>query len=376
MNHYIKIFFSFVLVNYVYFYAYDNYYLIGLEEDYIEESRNQLRQYALSLRSEIGANKDMHVNIVNQWATETNIPTQMISIEEIRDNGEIYSQLRNFDYAIDIYADYGPAVIVKLDETQNVVIGPLDPLVIESTTFQPPFILFHILFNAITAYILFLFFGRKVRKIECALESIIERENVSHKSIGEQDILRKTANRVIALGSYINEIEENNFQVATDQRDLMHAVAHELRSPIARFSFALELIEDSINTNEERKMIAEMHDSIDELESLIKEILSYSRLSYGSTKLNFEQIDLVELIETSSERLKLLYPQKEFQLSSLDNAPAILADRRFLERALINLLRNAARFATKQVSVSLVVSDNNIQINIDDDAFSKPDKSQ
>jgi signal transduction histidine kinase len=372
MNHFIKIFLSFLLVNYIFFYTYDNYYLVGLEDSYIVESRNELRQFALNLRSEISNTLESKSNIINQWAEKKNIPTQIISMEDVKDNAEIFSQLINFDYAIDIYSDYGPVVIVKIDKAQSVVVGPLDPLSMESTTLQPLFMSLHVLVNGLTCFFIFLLFRKKTKRVENAIDNIIDRKSISHKSLGEQHILRGICNRVLKLDNYINEIEEQNFQATTDQRDLMHAVAHELRSPIARFSFALELIEDSIKTDEESKMITEMHDSIDELESLIKEILSYSRLSYGSTKLGLESVDTVELIEACASRLKILYPQKEIQLTTQDNPIILQADRRFLERALINLLRNAARFATKQVKVSLKLTQSELQINIDDDGIGVP----
>jgi len=372
MNHYIKIFLGFALVNYVFLYGYDNYYLVSLEEEYILDARDQLRQHALDIKKELTQSNENETETINLWSSQQNIPSKIRLRKEMNLVSEVSSQLDDFDYAIDLYADYGPTVYINLANARLVEVGPIDPLYIESTTLQFRFISLHFIVNAVVAFIFFKLFRRKALRIENALNNLLDQESISHKLLGNQDLLRSVSNRLLKLDKYIQKIEDTNFQTSNDQRDLMHAVAHELRSPIARFSFALELAEDNNPSDEQVKLFNEMHESIDELESLIKEILSYSRLSYGRIKLNIETIELFKLTKSTIAKLETLYPQQNFELISQLERINIEGDRRFLERALINLLRNAARFANSKIELTILSDSSNLTIIVDDDGIGVP----
>lgn len=372
MQHYIKIFLSFALANYLYIYSYDNYYLVSVENNYLLESRDQLRHYALDLRSHLTKENFPSKKVVNQWSSENSIPTNYLSIESLDVDPEILTQLEKSDYSIDLYAEYGPSVYIRIDKETVVEVGPIDPLYIESTSLQLPFILLQLLINAILAFAFYQSYKRKSDFVENSLHNIINREFVSSQLVGEQNLLKRVSDSLIAVDSYISKLEKNNFQVTTDQRDLMHAVAHELRSPIARFSFALELLEGENRTSDEIKLIEDMHDSIDELESLIKEILSYSRLSHDEVRIEVEPVELITLFNTAISRLEVIYPKASFHLICDDQSLIIQADYRLVERAALNLLRNAARFCSHHINIEISLLEKEVFVAIEDDGIGIP----
>lgn len=372
MAHYVKIFFSFFVANYLLVFIYDNYYLVHVESDYLVSSRDQLREYALDLRQRLAETREEKELMINRWASEHQIPSQEYLLNKIPAEQEIIDQLKRNDYIIDLYAGSGPVVYVKIDSQRVVEIGPLDPLEMESTSYQPFYIFIHLIVNALVAFLCYLAFRNRASRVEAALSSIVEKHGISHEILGKQDALSLVSERLLRLGRYIQDVEDSNLQVIDDQRDLMHAVAHELRSPIARFSFALELIEDEIDSPEKQKLLQEMHDSVDELESLIREILSYSRLSHGKIELRKEEFDLVEQLNTSISRLRSLYPSQDFAIHCSSDSVLIYADRRLLERAFVNLLRNAARFANSKIDLTIMSSPDLIDVVIDDDGIGIP----
>lgn len=372
MAHYVKIFLAFLVANYLLIFIYDNYYLVNVESDYLISSRNQLREYALDLRQQLVEDKQSRDITISRWASENKIPSQEYLLENIPAGQEIVDFLKRNDYIIDLYGASGPVVYVKLDSEYVVELGPLDPLQLESTSYQPFYIFVHLLVNAVIAVLCYISFRNRATRVEAALASIVDRHGISHEILGKQDALNLIAERLVKLDQYIHEVEDSNLQVIDDQRDLMHAVAHELRSPIARFSFALELIEDEIASPEKQKLLQEMHESVDELESLIREILSYSRLSHGKIELRKEEFDLQEQLKTSIARLQSLYPSQQFEIRCDSTETIVDADRRLLERAFVNLLRNAARFANKKIELFVSFSKDNVEIIIDDDGIGIP----
>ncbi|WP_196139592.1 cell wall metabolism sensor histidine kinase WalK [Aliikangiella sp. G2MR2-5] len=372
MSYFFRIFVLFAVSNYALLFFYDNYYLVSIENEFVTSSRDQLRKLTLGLRAELSKSEDNQEAVINEFAMQNNIPSQIMLQSELTIPNELAEELLQDDYIIDIYSSVGPISYLNISKGKVVEIGPLDPFYMDSTSYQPLFIFLSILCNLVIAAISYRALLKSVRKLEVAVENVQEREHVSAEFVGEQGLLRRVAAKILALDRYIQEIEETNMQVIDDQRDLMHAVAHELRSPIARMSFALELVEEEDASPENRKLLKEMHDSIDELESLIREILGYSRLSHGKMTLNLEATNLSALITALTARLQSLYPHESFEVDCQLENNSIMVDPRLLERAVVNLLRNAARFAKSRVRVSLYSQESKVCIAIDDDGVGVP----
>ncbi|MDZ7903955.1 MAG: ATP-binding protein [Rheinheimera sp.] len=143
------------------------------------------------------------------------------------------------------------------------------------------------------------------------------------------------------------------------QREMTHAVSHELRTPLARLSFAIEM--QPLSDAEKLAMLGDIR----ELDQLVDEMLDYARMESQVVRLQFEEVDLTQLIDNLSEKLAPL-PGATIVVER----PAIawqLADGHYLERALQNLLMNAKRHAQDQVLLSLQFTNDEAIITVDDD---------
>src|SRR3546814_15265132 len=86
------------------------------------------------------------------------------------------------------------------------------------------------------------------------------------------------------------------------QREMVSAVAHERRTPVARLRFGLEMSAEAQTDEARRKYLEGMDGDIDDLDALVDEMLVYSRLERGSPTLHFQQVDLGGLVDRSEER--------------------------------------------------------------------------
>lgn len=377
MSYFIKAFLLFLTANYLLFFTYDNFYLTIVEESYLTESRDQLRSYALELRTDLSVNQkeeaeSLNIQVINEFAKKYNIPSQIINKDGNYLSADIIHSLNSNDYIIELFGASGPAVYLNLNNKSVVEIGPLDPLVMQTTTMQPLFITLMFLVNAITSVICYWFIRKKIESVEGIIEDVANRQQIAPEVVGEQNLLRQVVQNILKLESYIDEIEVTNHRVIDDQRDLMHAVAHELRSPIARISFALDLVEEGDTSPENKKLLREMHSSLNELESLIKEILGYSRLSHEKMKPKLEEVEVFSLVRGVTERLQLIYSQEAFEIKSDFDALNLQCDPKLIERAVVNLLRNAGRFAKSKIKVSMAASNNTLFVSIEDDGIGIP----
>ncbi len=108
-----------------------------------------------------------------------------------------------------------------------------------------------------------------------------------------------------------------------------------------------------------------MQQDLQELDQLVDEMLDYARMETQVVNLQFEQVNLTELLQNLLEKLALI-PGPQIQLI----APAAVrcyCDGHYLERALQNLLVNAKRYGRQTVLLSLHTSQQQLQIRVEDD---------
>ena len=156
-------------------------------------------------------------------------------------------------------------------------------------------------------------------------------------------------------------------QSISNQRDLLHAVAHEFRSPIARLRFAQDMLEECDTEPERQELLAGMDQSIEELDGLVSEVLGYSRIRHGGYRLDYASVDLAAMANTVINKVRILYPAIVFEYQGDTDATLVQVDQRMLERATVNLVRNAARFASSKVEVSSSLDERFFVLRVADD---------
>ena len=108
-----------------------------------------------------------------------------------------------------------------------------------------------------------------------------------------------------------------------------------------------------------------MLQDVRELQQLVDEILDYARFEAGQLPLQYQHIDLTELISNVQEKLTPL-PGATISLHLPEKA-LCFGDGHYLERALQNLLVNAKKYAQVHIKVSLTEQSNDWQIIVEDD---------
>ncbi|MGV6851514.1 MAG: histidine kinase dimerization/phospho-acceptor domain-containing protein, partial [bacterium] len=168
----------------------------------------------------------------------------------------------------------------------------------------------------------------------------------------------------------VEQLQKNHKKSLNAHKDLLHAVAHELRTPLARAQFALNLLTDNKDPDEQQLFLRDIESSMDGLDELVGEVLGYSRLQHAEIPLHIKELDLAPLITTIIDELKSIYPTTLFSPQS--KPLTFNADPRLLKRALSNLISNAAAYGRKEVAISWEKKDALILIYVDDDGDGVP----
>ena len=179
------------------------------------------------------------------------------------------------------------------------------------------------------------------------------------------------------LSHAINAMAEQVQASLSAQQDLIQAVSHEFRTPVARIRFALQMVADISESEAIQRQLSDIDNDIEAIDHLMDEILTYSRLesSAGQLPLAKEWIEAHELISDLIEQLAVRYPHIEVRMKGRA-VLWVLADRRYLKRALLNVLCNACQYAEEQVEVRLAYIRSVACIQIDDDGPGIPASSR
>jgi two-component system, OmpR family, sensor histidine kinase KdpD len=147
---------------------------------------------------------------------------------------------------------------------------------------------------------------------------------------------------------------------------LLRAVSHDLRSPLTAIRTAADGVASPTVGEEDRaEMAALIATESERLSRLVENLLDLSRLESGSAEPRREWLSLEELIEAASQGVRARGGLLDVKLDS--DLPLIQADSGQLERALWNLLENAARYSNGEpVSVRAHVSGMRVLVRVTD----------
>ncbi len=125
------------------------------------------------------------------------------------------------------------------------------------------------------------------------------------------------------------------------EKEMLANVSHELRTPLARVRVALGLIESPPETT--RRRLAVVEEELDELERLISNVLTASKLDLAALPVRRVPVRVRELAEKSRDRVLALEPERLIEVNVPEWLVANL-DAALFSRALDNLLDNARKY--------------------------------
>lgn len=131
---------------------------------------------------------------------------------------------------------------------------------------------------------------------------------------------------------------------------LIRDVAHELKTPVAKFQMTLSWLEKQMKDEAERKRYQEVLDlmkrNADLLMKIIMEITDLSRLEFGIERLNRKPCDLNQIVAHVCEDLEPLVREKKLVLERHLNPEPLRfeGDEAMLYRLFSNLVTNSMKF--------------------------------
>ena len=130
--------------------------------------------------------------------------------------------------------------------------------------------------------------------------------------------------------------------------EFLAMLSHELRSPLAPISNAVQLLglereSESLIQQQARSIIERQ---LGHLQHLVDDLLEVSRITSGKVQLRLERVAVSGIVHSAVETVRPLFEQRqqELTLSIPHETIWLLADAARLQQVLVNLLTNAAKY--------------------------------
>jgi signal transduction histidine kinase len=179
------------------------------------------------------------------------------------------------------------------------------------------------------------------------------------KLASRMDLGRHDARELDAIALAVNDMAARIERQIEDQRDLLAAVSHEIRSPLARMRFVVESLRDDDPVRSAN--LDALDRELTGVDALVGDLLASSRMDFGA--LRAVRLDPSEVAARALERAGLAAT-----LCVLEGAPApFMGDATLVHTALANLLTNAARHGGRCVALRVSREGEATRFAVDDD---------
>ncbi|WCN13660.1 HAMP domain-containing protein [Marinomonas mediterranea] len=181
------------------------------------------------------------------------------------------------------------------------------------------------------------------------------------------------------VATTFNTMADQIEKMVKGQRDLTNAIAHDLRTPLSRLSFAFEMLRsENISEDEKKRYEKSITSGIHTLDNLINQILALSRYSRATDITHFGHHPLGQLILSEIDFQSDEHPSHVFQgnVSKELQDTEVFVDQKAMLRALNNLITNALRYGNSMVAVDFKLHDEHFYLSVEDDGLGIPEKDR
>lgn len=176
-----------------------------------------------------------------------------------------------------------------------------------------------------------------------------------------------TAGKVTELKGLAGNIDEMSARLSgliQSQKELIAALSHEMRTPLARIRFAIAVIDNKENADLHEQLDAISADVL-EIDKLIASMLNYARLDHPELRMHWHHVPIEAWVRQIQEKCEP--PNKQVAFASDAVVDEAWMDPRLMGLALSNLMVNAYRYADSKVLCTVSRQDGDYRVTVEDD---------
>lgn len=182
------------------------------------------------------------------------------------------------------------------------------------------------------------------------------------RAFGQGDVNTRVdvtkAGAFASLARAFNHMAEKVTSARRAERELLANVSHELRTPLSRIRVALDIADEG-DAHLARESLADIGTDLAELETIIEDILTATRLESGqlttAPALRLTSTAPSTLVDAVAHRFRAAHHRHLLVIDCEESLPSLSIDAVLVRRALDNFLDNAGKYAAPASTVRLSV---------------------
>jgi signal transduction histidine kinase len=198
--------------------------------------------------------------------------------------------------------------------------------------------------------------ARDVASASAALEAVGRGERDVRLGSAARDEIGALARAADSMAEQLAEGERARNAAEGARRQLVAAVSHDLRTPIAALRLLVEAVEDDVvDEATRRRYLATMRTHIDALSAMIDDLFELSRIEAGQIEWSMRQVELSLLVDETVAAMRPEARARRIEVRSEleDQRLSARGDPEKIQRVLFNLIRNAIRHTPADGSVTV-----------------------
>ncbi|WP_134005791.1 HAMP domain-containing sensor histidine kinase [Kribbella sp. VKM Ac-2566] len=207
----------------------------------------------------------------------------------------------------------------------------------------------------------------------------VERIRGRVQRIGTRDLTERvpvpqTRDEIARLAVTMNEMLDRLETGQATQRAFVADASHELRSPLATLTAALEVIEADTTGQAWHELRQVMATETDRMRQLVEDLLLLAKADDTGIRMRQVDVDLDDLVAAEIQRLRSSAP--ELTVTGDVHPVRIVGDPARLSQVLRNLVDNAARAAHTTVHLTAAEQNGSAIITVSDDGDGIPEQDR
>ena len=186
----------------------------------------------------------------------------------------------------------------------------------------------------------------------------------------EQRQLLDTCAALIAISleriHYIEVAQASTLQMEGERlrNSLLAAISHDLRTPLASLVGLADTLERQQPRADQAELLQAMRASALRMNALVNNVLDMARLEAGAVELNKQWQPLEEVVGSALEACAQPLADHPLQVVLAADLPLLQIDAVLMERVLVNLLENAAKYTPPGTALTLRAAPRGDQIEL------------
>jgi signal transduction histidine kinase len=159
-----------------------------------------------------------------------------------------------------------------------------------------------------------------------------------------------------------------------DLQQFAYVASHDLQEPLRLIAIYTELLKRRYHgqiDHEADRFMGVIVDGVHRMETLIRDLLSYSRVIHAEQPMEREQVDVAEAVKVATANLELVIRESGASIH-WDSLPVIACDRLELTQVFQNLLSNALKYrggAAPRIDIGVTPSPTECVISVRDNGI-------